>query len=299
MPIEYNAGVRKACLLLLVAYLVFAGCSKPLYAGNEAGTEGTPAGILMRYTTSQPELKTPRPAPAKTQSSPALATSIPEPISILTPTTILATPPATPLPEVDQLCSPLAYVDLRDLPRMVSDGYHPPPKGSDARHQGVDLAYYHWKGQGPIEGTSVKSVLPGIVAVSEKDSYPFGNVAVIETPRERLPEAIRQELEIDEGYSLYVLYAHMKEGSPLVALGEEVVECEPVGYVGKTGNTQAAHLHLETRVGPAGLRLDGFSLYIETATEQEKKNYRLWSISGEYLSFDPMRLLFFMFNSLP
>ena len=82
----------------------------------------------------------------------------------------------------------------------------------------------------------------------------------------------------------------------MVALGEEVAACEPVGFVGKTGNTQAAHLHFETRVGPAGMRLDGFTLYTETASEQEKKNYRLWSISSQYLTFDPMRLLLFPFT---
>jgi murein DD-endopeptidase MepM/ murein hydrolase activator NlpD len=255
--------------------------------------------MLMRYTTSQPEAKTPKPLPTRTQTNTPTATSTLQPVFTPGPTTIPHEPSNTPLPMVDHLCSPLEFVDVKDLPRIISDGYHPPPKGSDARHQGVDFAYYHWKGQGPIEGTSIKSVLPGVVAVSEKDSYPFGNVVVIETPRERLPEAMRQEFKIDEGYSLYVLYAHMQAGSPLVALGEEVMACEPIGYVGKTGNTLAAHLHFETRVGPAGLRLDGFSLYVDTATEQEKKNYRLWSISGQYVTFDPMRLLLFPFAQTP
>jgi murein DD-endopeptidase MepM/ murein hydrolase activator NlpD len=253
----------------------------------------------MRYTTSQPESKTPKPQPTKIQPNPTPAIVTSGQVPTLVPTTIQSTRSPTHLPEVNQLCSPLEFVDLKDLKRVISDGYRPPPKGSDERHQGVDFVYFHWKGQGLIEGTSVKSVLPGIVAVSEKDSYPFGNVTVIETPRERLPEAMRQEFEIDEGYSLYVLYAHMKGEFPLVALGEEVQACERIGTVGKTGNTQAAHLHFETRIGPAGLRLVGFSLYVDTATEQEKKNYRLWSISGAYVTFDPMRLLLFEFPYLP
>jgi murein DD-endopeptidase MepM/ murein hydrolase activator NlpD len=249
----------------------------------------------MRYTTVEPEAKLTRLLPTKIQTELPPATRPPNPVFIPSSTPLPTEPSVAPMPVVDNLCSPLEFVDLKDLPRMISDGYRPPPKGSDARHQGVDLAYYHWKGQGPIEGTRVKSILPGVVAVAEKDSYPFGNVVVIETPRERLPEAIRQEFEIDDGYSVYALYAHMKDGSPLVTLGEDVVACEPVGFVGKTGNTQAAHLHFETRVGPAGLRLEGFSLYIENASEQEKRNYRLWSISGQYLTFDPMRLLLFVF----
>lgn len=249
----------------------------------------------MRYTTKLPEAKTPKLLLTSTQYSPPTATSPAQPIFAPYPTAYLPGITLTPVPVVDSLCSPLTDVDLKDLSRMISDGYRPPPKGSDARHQGVDFAYYHWKGKGPIEGTSVKSVLPGVVAVSEKDSYPFGNVVVIETPRARFSEAIQHAFEIDEGYSLYVLYAHLKDGSPLVAIGDEVAACEPVGFVGKTGNTQAAHLHFETRVGPSGLNLEGFSLYIETATALEKKNYRLWSVSGEYITFDPMRLLLFPF----
>jgi murein DD-endopeptidase MepM/ murein hydrolase activator NlpD len=271
--------------------LILAGCSKSTFAGG-----GTPNSIWMRYTTSQPEAKTPKPFPTRTPTEQPPATSQPEPVLLPDPTDIPPEPTELPLPAVDSLCSPLEFVDLKDLPRMISDGYRPPPKGSDARHQGVDFAYYHWKGQGPIEGTSIKAVLPGIVAVSEKDSYPFGNVVVIETLRRQLSADIQNEFGIYEGDSLYSLYAHMKDGSPLVVLGEAVAACEPVGFVGKTGNTQAAHLHFETRVGPAGMRLDGFTLYTETASEQEKKNYRLWSISGQYLTFDPMRLLLFSFT---
>ncbi len=174
------------------------------------------------------------------------ATGRPEPALAPDPTIIPPRPSDVPLPAIDRLCSPLEFVDLKDLPRIISDGYRPPPKGSDTRHQGVDFAYYHWKGQGPIEGTRIQAILPGVVSISEKDSYPFGNLVVIETPRQRLPEAIQEEFEIDEGYSLYSLYAHMKAGSPLVATGEEVEACQPVGFVGKTGNTLAAHLHFET-----------------------------------------------------
>jgi murein DD-endopeptidase MepM/ murein hydrolase activator NlpD len=291
--------MRSAWVRLLAVCLVLAGCSTATISATEAGIGGRPTSILMRYTTLQPEAKTPRPTPARAQTSLPVETSLPEVVIFPSSTSLPPEPSVTPLPVVDGLCSPLELVDLKDLPRIISDGYHPPPKGSDARHQGVDFCYYHWKGQGPIDGTLIKSVLPGVVAISQKDTYPLGNVVAIETPRERLPQAVRQEFKIEAGDSLYVLYAHMKEGSPFVALGEEVTACEPIGLVGRTGNTMASHLHFETRVGPAGLRLDGFSLYVDTASEQEKKNYRLWSIGGQYNTFDPMRLLLFPFAQTP
>ena len=174
-PIGYNPGVKNAIARIFGVCLILVGCSQPNIARG-----GTPGGIWMRYTTSQPEAKTPKPYYTRTPTAFSPATIQPETGIVLDPTNIPPQPSDVPLPVVDSLCSPLEFVDLKDLPRMISDGYHPPPKGSDARHQGVDFAYYHWKGQGPIEGTSVKAVLPGVVAVSEKDSYPFGNVVVIE-----------------------------------------------------------------------------------------------------------------------
>jgi murein DD-endopeptidase MepM/ murein hydrolase activator NlpD len=286
--------VRKCALLLLETCLLLVGCGGLSDARYGAG--GTPNGLLMRYTTGQPATKTFKALTTKTPVPASPITEAANPVSTLAETPTPALPRTTAYPLIDQLCSPLENVDLKDLPRLISDGYRPPPKGSDERHQGVDFAYYHWKGKGPIEGTEIHSVLPGMVAVSEQDSYPFGNVVVIETQRGRLPPAIQEKFWIDEGYSLYALYGHMKAGSPVVTLGEEISSCETIGFVGKTGNTQAAHLHFEVRVGPAGLRLDGFSLYIDTATELEKKNYRLWSISGEYLTFDPMKLLLFQLS---
>jgi hypothetical protein len=35
------------------------------------------------------------------------------------------------------------------------------------------------------------------------------------------------------------------------------------------------------------------SAFTEEATDDEKRNYRLWRISGKYQHFDPMRLLLY------
>jgi murein DD-endopeptidase MepM/ murein hydrolase activator NlpD len=200
---------------------------------------------------------------------------------------------------MSQLSRPdLASVPVKDILRgpapLISDGYHPPPRTRpDDRHEGVDIAYYHWKGLGPIAKTPITSVLAGKVAAALKDTFPYGNFVIVETPREAIPEEIREALNISTGQSLYLLYAHMEENSLEVALGDQVTACQVVGAVGRTGNTQAYHLHLETRLGPAGATFDSMSNFTDQATEDEKRNYRLWRISGKYQHFDPMRLLLY------
>ena len=133
-------------------------------------------------------------------------------------------------------------------------------------------------------------MLRGKVTAAIADSYPYGNFVIIETPRSFLPQEIIQRLNIPEDRSLYLLYAHM-QSSPQVALGEEVSACQLLGQVGKTGNTDAPHLHLETRLGMPGAVFTVMAAFTESATLEQEANYRLWRISGKYNHFDPMALL--------
>jgi murein DD-endopeptidase MepM/ murein hydrolase activator NlpD len=133
--------------------------------------------------------------------------------------------------------------------------------------------------------------LQGVVALAIRDSFPFGNAVIVETSAAILPDALKQEFEVVEGKSLYILYAHLDESSPEVVLGQAVSACETLGYVGKTGNAGAAHLHLETRLGPSGARFPEFSYYREEDSDEARVNYRYWSTSGNFRHFDPMRLL--------
>jgi hypothetical protein len=48
-------------------------------------------------------------------------------------------PSATPWPF--RLCSPLATLPFELISKAISDPYHPPPEGGDARHHGIDLVY--------------------------------------------------------------------------------------------------------------------------------------------------------------
>jgi len=190
------------------------------------------------------------------------------------------------------LCSPLAEHEISQISSIVSSPYDPPPNGKDERHQGVDFAYYNQGGRKSIEGEGVTAIMSGWVVLVVVDRLPYGNMVIIETPGEKIPDTLAQSLELEPGESIYHLYAHFME-SPLRALGEWVGCGSLLGEVGKSGyNIPVAHLHLETRFGPAGAKFDGMVYYDPQASDRERENYELWRMSGKYRHFDPMILFF-------
>ena len=290
--------------------LFLTGCV-PLTAaaevpGSPPFSQGLPTQapeLLGRYTTP--------PAAPVVQPPATLEPVLPTEAAQLLPTEAAATaspaalPSSTPLPIISPLegyriCSPVAEILLEDLLLLISDGYHPPPlTRSDARHVGVDIAFFNWKGYHQIAGAPVQSVLPGRVAAAEVDTFPFGNVLIIETQAQQLPADVRAALGMDAGQSLYLLSAHMQEDSLRVMLGEAVTACQTLGRVGRTGNSGQAHLHLETRQGAPGSQFIGLAYYTDAATQAEMENYQLWATSGEYKHFDPLRLLLYEFGYKP
>jgi murein DD-endopeptidase MepM/ murein hydrolase activator NlpD len=222
--------------------------------------------------------------PATTTATPLITTTIPLATPSSTPT---ITPTSVP---AFRLCSPLAEHQVSDLPGIVSSPYDPPPMGKDDRHQGVDFAYYNQGGRESILGEGVTAILPGWVVTVIPDRLPYGNMVILETPRERLSAEIIQGLGIEPGESLYHLYAHFLE-VPLPSPGAWVECGDLIGQVGATGyNIPVAHLHLETRIGPAGKRFDGMGYYDTQASESDRVNYELWRMSGVFRHFDPMVL---------
>lgn len=211
------------------------------------------------------------------------------------PTPTLAAPTltdtATPKP-VLQLCSPLAEQTLQEIPEIVSDPYNPPRPGSDARHHGTDFSYYRRRDRTTIEGEGVQALMAGQVVAVVQDQLPYGNMVIIETQRSLLPPEIIDQFGIDVDDSLYILYAHFGN-PPLVALGEQVDCGQTIGDVGTTGyNIVNPHLHLETRIGPAGIVfVDGMVYYDTGSSDTERANYELWRTSGDFRHFDPMSLI--------
>ncbi len=211
----------------------------------------------------------------------------------MTPPTVSVTAqPTLPSGLEFAVCTPLEDHPLHQLRLIVSDPYRPPKGKSDARHHGVDFSYYRYGERDTIQGVGVQAVLPGQVAAALVDSYPFGNLVIIETDLDLLPAELRERLGAQPGESLYLLYAHL-EAAPLVRIGDSVPACQPLGAVGKSGNAVEPHLHLETRLGPPGTVFSQMGEYFAGASEAERAAYRLWRTSGVYRHLDPMLLIKF------
>ena len=214
-------------------------------------------------------------------------------IPTITSTESAPVPLDTPTPKpVLNLCSPLAEQTIREISEIVSDPYNPPRPGKDDRHHGTDLAYYRRKDRTTIKGEVVQAVLAGRVVAVVADRLPYGNMVIVETSRDSLPTVINTQFGISEGEALYVLYAHFVDPS-WVGLGDLVICGQALGEVGSTGyNIVNPHLHIETRIGPAGqFFLDGMAYYDTSASESERANYELWRTIGVFRHFDPMTFL--------
>jgi len=288
--------VRSAVWLKLrsLPRLALLGFVLILTACQDAKTSSTGGGGASQLVpTLQPVLQPVATAAQSRKGSTLRATPLPpkatqpsRPVSVSPTIEIEA-----PLPPFS-ICSPLVDTPLDDLHLIVADPYRPPPPGSELRHHGVDFAYFHRFGRTAIEGAGVQSVLKGQVAAAVVDSFPYGNMLIIETPGAALPSALASQIQIAPGESLYVLYAHM-ERPPALRLGDAVDACQTLGAVGKSGNAGGAHLHLETRLGPSGTRIASMGYYKAWATEEQRANYLLWRTSGTYRHFDPMTVLMY------
>jgi murein DD-endopeptidase MepM/ murein hydrolase activator NlpD len=207
----------------------------------------------------------------------------------LTPQSLNVDLPAIQQTSQVAVCSPLTGIALDELPSIISAPYDPPPAGKEDRHHGIDFSYYRRGEQPSIQGTVVQAILPGVVAMALTDSFPYGNVVIVESDPAILPSYFLKRFKSGQGESLYTLYAHMEQG-PDVQAGQIVEACQPVGAVGKSGNAGVAHLHLETRMGPAGVSFTQMGYYLAQSTETEKENYLRWRISGDFHHFNPMML---------
>jgi murein DD-endopeptidase MepM/ murein hydrolase activator NlpD len=262
-------------LIVITLCLALTACGNPSFATS-------PTEILVLTSPTADQLLV-QGTPAMTIAATPSATPSQPPAAAQQSTRVAVTVPAEP-------CSPLAENSPAELTEIVSAPYNPPPMGSDARHQGVDFSYYRRDARTSILGEGVQAVFAGRVAASISESFPYGNLVIIEIPATALPTELVELLEINEGESLYTLYAHMG-AAPLVTRGDAVTACQPLGEVGKSGNAGVPHLHLEMRLGSAGQQFPSMAFYSTQTTQVERDNYVLWRMSGDFRHFDPMSVL--------
>ncbi len=242
-------------------------------------------------------------------------TPLPTATEILTPTAI-PSPTATEAVLLEELastafevCSPLEDETLETLPEIITHPLDIPGFGRDEGHHGVDFAYYRRGERESIEGIKIYAILSGQVVVALDDDIPYGYTLLIETPLADLPDTLQSQLmenylpvpedphyrlycpdvpqpRLSGEYSVYHLYAHM-EIKPPFDRGERIECGQKLGTVGNTGRSSNPHLHLETRLGPAGAEFETMAHYENTNTYEQLGNYCLWRMSGYYQLFDP------------
>jgi murein DD-endopeptidase MepM/ murein hydrolase activator NlpD len=231
-----------------------------------------------------------------------------------TPEPTLTLPPVPTAPVSLDVCSPLQGIALNQLDQadLLKNPYEQPRPGYDDGHAGIDLAYWADSQGKPMRGLPVLSVLNGLVVGALESHQPYGNAVITETPLDQIPAAWRNKLDLpvpqrnlqksfslfcpdyqftfdQQPLSLYILYAHLDQ--PVADLSGKKVACgEEIGVVGTTGRSVNPHLHLETRIGPAGMTFASMDHYDNAATQEEMRLYCLWRISGAFPSFDPLRL---------
>lgn len=277
---KFSPALPVLCMLILV------GCGISQGTKVDSALLGATKEPMAEHEKVNPPGATQTPLSMKPDPSP---TKVKSQFLTVEKTPTQAPPSPTPTPEF-KICSPLAPYRIDELREIVSAPYKPPPPGKEERHHGVDFSHYRRGELLSIEGVVVQAVLPGLVSAAIADSFPYGNVIIIETPTSLIPDSLRQSLDLAEGQSLYTLYAHLKD-TPQVNTGDIVYACQEIGQVGKSGNTVEPHLHLETRIGPSGVTFIVMGFYQADNSEEEKEAYLRWRIGGEFNHFDPMSLL--------
>lgn len=237
-----------------------------------------------------------------------------EPTPTLTPPIILT---STVVPvQITSICSPLEGVSLSDLHGITSQSFKTPSAYLDDGHPAVDLAFFTFEGFPSMLGHPVQSILPGVVTQIVENRYPYGNMILIETPLDQLPDGVLTPSSIptpipeenihlfnpcetnplyskmvpfnwsESSRSLYTLYSHLQE-KPDFEIGDNITCGQIIGAVGITGNSVAEHLHLEIRIGPSGAEFGSLAMYTSDATVEERYNYCIWSTSGRFQPIDP------------
>jgi Peptidase family M23 len=105
------------------------------------------------------------------------------------------------------------------------------------------------------DGTVVKVVSdePDITPGALPEGVPIG-------------EAPGNRIIVDIGGGVFALFAHLRQGSPTVKVGDTVKRGQVIGHLGNSGNTSEPHLHFQLERGIAPLSGDNVPFEIDHLT---------------------------------
>ena len=288
--------MKQTIFVLCATLFILAGCSP----------------TVLPTATEKPQI-----IPAVTFTPvPSTATMVPQ--ATIPPTIIPTIIPVS----LFRVSSPLEDIQLNDLKLIISEPFLQTGLELDDGHHGTDFAFYDFGKLTTIVGLPIHSVLNGKVAGVINKKKPYGNLIIIETRMDTFPQellnllsppfqetpypynprlqfctSLKGETWTVKPDSVYLLYGHMLEPSPL-NVGDIVSSGQTIGKVGNTGMSGNAHLHLEMRWGPGGTEFASMNYYDTAATPEENINYCIWRISGKFSRIDPM-VFFNTWENLP
>jgi murein DD-endopeptidase MepM/ murein hydrolase activator NlpD len=125
----------------------------------------------------------------------------------------------------------------------------------------------------------------------------YGNVVVIEYPYGALPANLIAALGLEQGQSLFVLYAHLEDPSTFQH-GDTVAPGQGIGSVGSTGFSTGPHLHYETRIGATGSLSYGYMCdsicYVDEGNHGAKLS--IWYSPKNYSPVNPLDINYIPYN---
>lgn len=147
--------------------------------------------------------------------------------------------------------------DLYDAQRFAIDYMRLNPEGELVHGDPADVHSY------VDYGAEVLAVADGTV-VATLDSLKDQKPGTLPDPTSITLETVDgNHVVIEIGQGLYAFYAHLKDKSVTVQVGDHVTKGKVIGKLGNSGNTSAPHLHFHLMNGPSVLGSDGLPYLIE------------------------------------
>jgi len=150
------------------------------------------------------------------------------------------------------------FVAVRDAGQLGAAGF-------DSSHRNDESATFGRALISPVTGTVV-FVVDGVDDNDGQKSFPR------RSPNEAAQHPrwfYGNHIVLDAGGGVFVLLAHLKKGSVVVARGAAVQAGDPIAQAGNSGNTMLPHVHIQVMDGadPAGASVTGIPALIRDYVE--------------------------------